>query len=147
MKIFFSQILFLLLGTAVMGDNFFQFGPCNISININEIWDSFAAVKEFVVSIVSCAFLYETHPSSDRCCLIHRVLRFYLDRVFRHCETENLHINRKISGIANSFLSIVKKFRECVSYFTMDVSSAAMKSLGELDILIVATNILCFTEV
>uniref|UniRef100_A0A8D0DNL6 Interleukin 19 n=1 Tax=Salvator merianae TaxID=96440 RepID=A0A8D0DNL6_SALMN len=114
MKIFFSQILFLLLGTAVMGDNFFQFGPCNISININEIWDSFAAVKEFVVSIVSCAFLYETHPaSSDRCCLIHRVLRFYLDRVFRHCETENLHINRKISGIANSFLSIVKKFREC----------------------------------
>ncbi|KAG8132050.1 hypothetical protein E2320_009927, partial [Naja naja] len=58
---------------------------------------------------------YSLHDfqSVDRCCLIHHILRFYLDKVFRHCETESLLINRKVSGIANSFLSTEKKFREC----------------------------------
>uniref|UniRef100_A0A8C6XC98 Interleukin family protein n=1 Tax=Naja naja TaxID=35670 RepID=A0A8C6XC98_NAJNA len=100
---------------------------------------------------------FELLPNSvDRCCLIHHILRFYLDKVFRHCETESLLINRKVSGIANSFLSTEKKFRECHdqntchcgedaitkyeqiinNYEQMEVTSAAMKSLGELDILL-----------
>ncbi|XP_053101837.1 interleukin-20-like [Hemicordylus capensis] len=104
-----------------------------------------------------------SHPQSlhdfqslDRCCLIRHIARFYLDKVFRYCETENLHVSRKISGIANSFLGIEKKLRQCqdqsmcscqeeainkyqqiiANYEQMDVMSAAMKSLGELDILL-----------
>ncbi|KAM6458379.1 interleukin-20-like [Liasis olivaceus] len=112
-------------------------------------------------SIRTTSILLQPHSlhdfqSVDRCCLIHLILTFYLDKVFRHCETESLLINRKVSGIANSFLSTEKKFREClyqstchcgedavnkyqqiiINYEQMDVTSAAMKSLGELDILL-----------
>nr|XP_056700813.1 interleukin-20-like [Euleptes europaea] len=79
-----------------------------------------------------------------------------MDKVFRQCETENLHVNRKISGIANSFLSTEKQLRQCEdhnicncgeyamnkfkqiisNYEQMDVTSAATKALGELDILL-----------
>ncbi|XP_073176508.1 interleukin-20-like [Lepidochelys kempii] len=92
----------------------------------------------------------------DRCCIIHHLLRFYVDKVFKHCETEDSHVNRKISSIANSFLSIKKKFRQCneqnacncgeeaiekykqilTNYGQLNIASAAMKSLGELDILL-----------
>ncbi|XP_039394215.1 interleukin-20-like isoform X1 [Mauremys reevesii] len=93
---------------------------------------------------------------ADRCCIIHHLLRFYVDKVFKHCETEDSHVNRKISSIANSFLSIKKKFRQCIeqnmcgcgeeaiekykqiltNYGQLNTASAAMKSLGELDILL-----------
>ncbi|XP_029768171.1 interleukin-20-like [Terrapene carolina triunguis] len=94
--------------------------------------------------------------SADRCCIIHHLLRFYVDKVFKHCETEDSHVNRKISSIANSFLFIKKKFRQCneqnvcncgeeatekykqilSNYGQLNTASAAMKSLGELDILL-----------
>ncbi|XP_062995213.1 interleukin-20-like [Elgaria multicarinata webbii] len=170
MKVFFSLSHFLLFTTwtlhlaPVIGNKLFQFGACSISININEIRDSFSTIKKVIQArdaIRTTSILLHPHSlhdfqSLDRCCLIRHILRFYLDKVFRHCGTENLHISRKVSSIANSFLSIEKKFRECqhqgmcscgedainryrqiiTNYEQIDVSSAAMKSLGELDILL-----------
>uniref|UniRef100_A0A8C8SC72 Interleukin family protein n=1 Tax=Pelusios castaneus TaxID=367368 RepID=A0A8C8SC72_9SAUR len=148
------------------GNKTFQFGPCTISVNVNEIRASFTAIKATIVSTVPCAVDVERphlreigsilFKSADRCCIIHHLLRFYIDKVFKHCETEDSHVNRKISSIANSFLSIKKKFRQCheknvcdckeeaiekykqilTNYGQLNVTSAAMKSLGELDILL-----------
>uniref|UniRef100_A0A8B9ITT8 Interleukin family protein n=1 Tax=Amazona collaria TaxID=241587 RepID=A0A8B9ITT8_9PSIT len=94
--------------------------------------------------------------SSDRCCIAHHLFNFYVDKVFKHCKTEDSYINRKISSIANSFLGMKRKLRQCheqnkcmcgeestekfkqilANYEGLNVTSAAMKSLGELDILL-----------
>ncbi|XP_077190929.1 interleukin-20-like [Paroedura picta] len=170
MKVFYSQSVFLLFTTwalylvPVIGNRFFYFGPCAFSVNINEIRDGFATIKAFIqardpirtTSILSNPPSLHDFQSLDRCCLIHLIFKFYMDKVFRQCETENLLVNRKISGIANSFLSTEKQLRQCedhnmcncgayamnkfeqilFNYEQMDVTSAATKSLGELDILL-----------
>ncbi|NXP42981.1 IL20 protein, partial [Leiothrix lutea] len=94
--------------------------------------------------------------SSDRCCITHQLFTFYVDKVFKHCRTEDPFVNRKISSIANSFLSARRKLGQCheqnncvcgeestekfkqilANYEGLNVTSAAMKSLGELDILL-----------
>uniref|UniRef100_A0A8D0F914 Interleukin family protein n=1 Tax=Strix occidentalis caurina TaxID=311401 RepID=A0A8D0F914_STROC len=90
------------------------------------------------------------------CCVTHHLFNFYMDKVFKHCKTEDSYINRKISSIANSFLSVKRKLEQCheqnkcmcgqestekfkqilVNYEGLNVTSAAIKSLGELDILL-----------
>ncbi|XP_038236259.1 interleukin-20-like [Dermochelys coriacea] len=150
--------------TPTTGNKILQFGPCTISMNVNEIRASFRAIKATIqakdairtISILSYPYSLHNFNSADRCCIIHHLLRFYVDKVFKHCETEDSHVNRKISSIANSFLSIKKKFRQCneqnvcdcgeeaiekykqilTNYGQLNIASAAMKSLGELDILL-----------
>uniref|UniRef100_A0A674IK67 Interleukin family protein n=1 Tax=Terrapene triunguis TaxID=2587831 RepID=A0A674IK67_9SAUR len=146
--------------TPTTGNKIFQFGPCMISMNVNEIRASFTAIKATIqakdaVRTISILKDIISLKSADRCCIIHHLLRFYVDKVFKHCETEDSHVNRKISSIANSFLFIKKKFRQCTwvpfcsfqiaiiiyqiflsIYFQLNTASAAMKSLGELDILL-----------
>nr|XP_032648343.1 interleukin-20-like [Chelonoidis abingdonii] len=119
---------------------------------------TFQQAKDTVRTISILSYPYSLHnfTPADRCCVIHHLLRFYVDKVFKHCETEDSHVNRKISSIANSFLSIKKKFRQCneqivcdcgeeaiekykqilTNYGQLNTASAAMKSLGELDILL-----------
>ncbi|XP_053881043.1 interleukin-20-like [Malaclemys terrapin pileata] len=153
-----------LYSTPTTGNKIFQFGPCMISMNVNEIRASFTAIKATIqakdairtISILSYPYSLHNFNSADRCCIIHHLLRFYVDKVFKHCETEDSHVNRKISSIANSFLSVKKKFRQCneqnvcncgeeaiekykqilSNYGQLNTTSAAMKSLGELDILL-----------
>uniref|UniRef100_A0A663MDD6 Interleukin 19 n=1 Tax=Athene cunicularia TaxID=194338 RepID=A0A663MDD6_ATHCN len=92
----------------------------------------------------------------ERCCVAHHLFDFYVDKVFKHCKTEDSYVNRKISSIANSFLSVKRKLGQCheqnkcvcgqestekfkqilVNYEGLNVTSAAIKSLGELDILL-----------
>ncbi|EMP30814.1 Interleukin-20 [Chelonia mydas] len=70
--------------------------------------------KDAIRTISILSYPYSLHNFNvDRCCIIRHLLRFYVDKVFKHCETEDSHVNRKISSIANSFLSIKKKFRQC----------------------------------
>uniref|UniRef100_A0A8C2YDI4 Interleukin 19 n=1 Tax=Coturnix japonica TaxID=93934 RepID=A0A8C2YDI4_COTJA len=139
---------FTMLPTA--GNTILHFGPCRISVSMGEIRTSFTAIKTNIdkrnLSL----------KSSDKCCIVHKVFNFYVDKVFKHCQTESSYINRKISSIANSFLSIKRKLEHChdenkclcgqesterfkqilVNYEGLNVTSAAMKSLGELDILL-----------
>ncbi|XP_074792542.1 interleukin-20-like [Natator depressus] len=165
-----SCLFFCLLSTCWLyltpttGNKILQFGPCTISMNVNEIRASFQAIKATIqakdairtISILSYPYSLHNFNSADRCCIIHHLLRFYVDKVFKHCETEDSHVNRKISSIANSFLSIKKKFRQCneqnacncgeeaiekykqilTNFGQLNIASAAMKSLGELDILL-----------
>uniref|UniRef100_A0A7M4DVH3 Interleukin 19 n=1 Tax=Crocodylus porosus TaxID=8502 RepID=A0A7M4DVH3_CROPO len=134
--------------TPTTANKIFHFGSCEILMNVNEIRTGFAAIK---ANIVSMAMHFT--DSEDTCCIIHHLLKFYVDMVFKHCETEDSWVNRKISSIANSFLSIKKNFRHChqqtmcrcgeeatqkykqilTNYGQLNVKNAAMKSLGELD--------------
>uniref|UniRef100_U3JCS1 Interleukin 19 n=1 Tax=Ficedula albicollis TaxID=59894 RepID=U3JCS1_FICAL len=129
------------------GDKIFHFGACRVFLSTAEIRAGFTAIKADVVSISQAAGgLGE--PLWNRCCITHQLFTFYVDKVFKHCRTEDSFVNRKISSIANSFLSTFK-FSLCwvvlaVSAhssllhlsFQLNVTSAAMKSLGELDILL-----------
>ncbi|XP_009271182.1 PREDICTED: interleukin-20 [Aptenodytes forsteri] len=146
------------------GNKIFHFGPCRISMSVTEIRSGFTAIKANIqardpirtLSILSYPHSLHRVKSSDRCCITHHLFNFYVDKVFKHCKTEDSYVNRKISSIANSFLSVKRKLGQCheqnkcmcgqesakkfkqilVNYEGLNVTSAAIKSLGELDILL-----------
>ncbi|KFV11384.1 Interleukin-20, partial [Tauraco erythrolophus] len=133
----FSMLSWLNWAPAA-GSKIFHFGPCRISVSVTEIRSGFTAIKANIQArdpIKTLSIL--SHPQSlhkvkvDRCCIILHLFNFYVDKVFKHCKTEDSYINRKISSIANSFLSVKRKLGQC-----LNVTSAAIKSLGELDILL-----------
>ncbi|NXG69741.1 IL20 protein, partial [Baryphthengus martii] len=144
------------------GNKIFHFGLCRVSLSVTEIRAGFNAIKTNVqardpirtLSILSHPHSLHRVKSSDRCCITHQLFNFYVDKVFKHCKTEDSYVNRKISSIANSFLSVRRKLEQCheqnrcrcgqesteklhqilVNYEGLNVTSAAIKSLGELDI-------------
>ncbi|KAK2526512.1 interleukin-20 [Columba guinea] len=146
------------------GNRIFHFGPCRVSMSMAEIRSGFTAIKANIqardpirtLSILSYPHSLHKVKSSDRCCIAHHLSNFYVDKVFRHCKTEDSYVNRKISSIANSFLSVKRTLAHCheqnkcmcgqestekfkqilANYEALDVTSAAIKSLGELDILL-----------
>ncbi|NWR99661.1 IL20 protein, partial [Motacilla alba] len=146
------------------GDKIFHFGACRVSMSMTEIRAGFTAIKANIQSrdpIRTLSILSHPHSlhkvkSSDRCCITYQLFTFYVDKVFKHCRTEDSFVNRKISSIANSFLSTRRKLGQCreqnnclcgeestekfkqilANYEGLNVTSAAMKSLGELDILL-----------
>ncbi|XP_053101835.1 interleukin-20 [Hemicordylus capensis] len=119
-----------------------HFGHCVVSVNMYEIQKGFGEIKEMT--------------SEERCCFFQYLLKFYLANVFSQCrEGSNFH-QRRVSRIANNFLSIKKELTLCDTVTTcpcgkeashkyeqilkqfqkMDSHSAALKALGELDILL-----------
>ncbi|NXG48159.1 IL20 protein, partial [Psilopogon haemacephalus] len=149
---------------ATVGNKIFHFGPCRVSMSMTEIRSGFNTIKANIqardpirnLSILSYPHSLHKVKPSDRCCISHQLCSFYVDKVFRHCRTEDSYVNRKISSIANSFLSIRRNLQQCheqnkcvcgqesleklkqilVNYEGLNVTAAAMKSLGELDILL-----------
>ncbi|KFW89119.1 Interleukin-20, partial [Phalacrocorax carbo] len=121
------------------GNKIFHFGSCRVSMSVTEIRSGFTAIKANIKGwdyrFVALCKTFENQnvflKSSDRCCITHQLFNFYVDKVFKHCKTEDSYVNRKISSIANSFLSVKRKLGQC-----LNVTSAAIKSLGELDILL-----------
>ncbi|NXP02226.1 IL20 protein, partial [Thinocorus orbignyianus] len=151
----------ILMPTA--GNKIFHFGPCRVSMSVTKIRSSFTTIKANIQardSIRTLSIL--SHPHSlhkvkvGRCCITRQLFNFYVDKVFKHCKTEDSFVNRKISSIANSFLSVKRKLEQCheqnkclcgqesdekfkqilANYEGLNVTSAAIKSLGELDILL-----------
>ncbi|OPJ89075.1 interleukin-20 [Patagioenas fasciata monilis] len=117
------------------GNRIFHFGPCRVSMSVTEIRSGFTAIKANIQArdpIRTLSIL--SYPHS-----LHKV-----------------KVNRKISSIANSFLSVKRTLAQCheqnkclcgqkstekfkqilANYEALDVTSAAIKSLGELDILL-----------
>uniref|UniRef100_A0A8C4RU68 Uncharacterized protein n=1 Tax=Erpetoichthys calabaricus TaxID=27687 RepID=A0A8C4RU68_ERPCA len=52
---------------------------------------------------------------SESCCFLRHTLRFYVEKVFSHYTASNSQIRRRASGLANSFLTIKRDLRQCVS--------------------------------
>uniref|UniRef100_A0A8C4VNE4 Interleukin 20 n=1 Tax=Gopherus evgoodei TaxID=1825980 RepID=A0A8C4VNE4_9SAUR len=105
-------------------------GHCVISVNIHEIRHSFQSKDERTdIRILHKSYSLQDTEPVDRCCFLRHLLRFYLATVFNHCKASSPLVSRKVSSIANAFLSIKKELRLCME-------PLSLKALGELDILL-----------
>ncbi|XP_028925297.1 interleukin-20 [Ornithorhynchus anatinus] len=139
-------------------------GHCSVSVDIQKLRDEFSGIKALIQSedesmniriLKRSESLQVTEPA-DRCCFLRHLFRLYLDRVFNHYKTHDSDILRKISTIANTFLGVKRDLRLCHDHSTchcgeeargkfsrvlshfekLDAEAAAVKALGELDILL-----------
>ncbi|KAM5237807.1 interleukin-20 [Ctenodactylus gundi] len=156
--------VFYLLWTPTAGLQTLHLGSCVIVTDLQEIQNEFSEIRDSVQAedknidfriLRSTQSLQDTKPS-DQCCLLRRLLRLYLDRVFNNYQTSDHHTLRKISSLANSFLTIKwdlqichaymmchcgeearEKYNQILTHFEeLDPQAAAVKVLGELDILL-----------
>ncbi|XP_003792256.1 interleukin-19 [Otolemur garnettii] len=135
---------------------------CLISMDTHHLEESFQEIKRAIqakdtfqnVTILSASETLQSIKPSDVCCVTKNLLAFYVDRVFKDHRELNPHILRKISSIANSFLYMQKTLQRCQeqrrchcrqeatnatrsvheNYDQLEVHSAAVKSLGELNV-------------
>ncbi|XP_055274830.1 interleukin-19 isoform X1 [Moschus berezovskii] len=133
---------------------------CLISMNLHHMEDSFRGIKAAIqakdtfqnVTILSPSETLHGIKPLDVCCVTKNLLAFYVDRVFKDHQELNPQIMRKISSLANSFLYMQKTLQQCQklchcrqeatnatriihdNYDQLEVRSAAIKSLGELDV-------------
>ncbi|XP_032144498.1 interleukin-20 isoform X1 [Sapajus apella] len=155
---------FYLLWTPSTGLKTLHLGKCVITTNLQEIRNGFSEIRGSVQAkdgnidvriLRRTESLQDTKPA-DRCCLLRHLLRLYLDRVFKNYQTPDHHTLRKISSLANSFLTIKKDLRHCHAHMTchcgegatkkysqilshfeeLEPQAAVVKALGELDILL-----------
>ncbi|XP_004862338.1 interleukin-20 isoform X1 [Heterocephalus glaber] len=155
---------FYLLWTPSSGLKILHLGSCVIVTNLQEIQSEFSEIRDSVQAsdknidfriLRNTGSLQDTEPS-DRCCLLRHLLRLYLDRVFKNYQTSDYHTLRKLSSLANSFLTMKKDLQLCHAYMTchcgeeatekyrqilshfeqLEPQAAAVKVLGELDILL-----------
>nr|KAF6396830.1 interleukin 20 [Rousettus aegyptiacus] len=134
--------VFYLSWTPSAGLKTLHLGSCVVITNLQEMHNGFSEIRDTV--------------PADQCCLLRHILRLYLDTVFKNYQTPDHHILRKISSLANSFLTIKKDLRLCHAHMTcpcgeeakekysqilshfeeLKPQEAVVKALGELDILL-----------
>ncbi|XP_007171626.2 interleukin-19 [Balaenoptera acutorostrata] len=135
---------------------------CVISLDMRRIEESFRGIKNAIqakdtfqnVTILSTSETLHSIKPLDVCCVTKNLLAFYVDRVFKDHQELSPQILRRISSIANSFLYMQKTLQQCQEqrlcrcsqeatnatriihdyYDQLEVRSAAIKSLGELDV-------------
>uniref|UniRef100_A0A3Q2HKM3 Interleukin family protein n=1 Tax=Equus caballus TaxID=9796 RepID=A0A3Q2HKM3_HORSE len=123
---------------------------CLISTDVHRAGETKDAFQN--VTILSALETLHRIKPLDVCCMTQNLLAFYMDRVFKDHQGLNPQILRKISSIANSFLSMWKTLQQCQrpchcrqeatnatrtihdNYSQLEAQSAAVKSLGELDV-------------
>ncbi|XP_024428362.2 interleukin-19 [Desmodus rotundus] len=137
------------------------FRRCLISTDMHHVEESFQDIKRAIqakdtfynFTILSASETLHKIKPLDVCCVTKNLLAFYMDRVFKDHQELDPRILRKISSIANSFLYMHKVLQQCEqrlcpcrqeatnvtriihnNYHQLEVRSAALKSLGELDI-------------
>ncbi|KAM5201540.1 interleukin-20 [Hipposideros larvatus] len=156
--------VFYCFWTPLAGLKTLHLGSCVITTNLQEMRNRFSGIRDSVQAkdeIIDFRILRETESlrgtkPADQCCLLRRILRLYLDTVFKNYQTPDHHILRKISSLANSFLAIKKDLRLCHAHMTcpcreeatekysqilshfeeLQPQEAVVKALGELDILL-----------
>ncbi|XP_036057840.1 interleukin-19 [Onychomys torridus] len=137
---------------------------CLISVDMRLIEKSFQEIKRALqtkdtfqnVTILSTLENLRSVKPVDVCCVTSHLLTFYRDRVFKDHQETSPEVVRRISGIANSFLYMQRTLEQCQArsqchcsqeatnttrlihdnYDQLEISSAALKSLGELDIVL-----------
>ncbi|XP_038204369.1 interleukin-19 [Arvicola amphibius] len=134
---------------------------CLSSVDMRLIEQSFWEIRRALqakdtfknVTILSSLENLDSIKPVDVCCVTSHLLTFYRDRVFKDHQETSHEVMRRISKIANSFLQMQRTLEQCVhsqclcsqeatnatriiqdNYNQLEVSSAALKSLGELDI-------------
>nr|6GG1_A Chain A, Interleukin-24 [Homo sapiens] len=144
----------------------FHFGPCRVEgVVPQELWEAFWAVRDTLqaqdnitdVRLLRAEVLQNV-SDAESCYLVHQLLRFYLDTVFKnyHNKTAELRTLKSFSTLANNFVLIVSDLQPCQeqnmcssreeahrrflqfqrAFEQLDVEAAATKALGEIDILL-----------
>ncbi|XP_031545750.2 interleukin-24 [Vicugna pacos] len=143
-----------------------QFGPCRVEgVVLQKLWEAFRAVKDIVQAqdnITGVRLLrkevLQNVSEAESCYLIHALLKFYLDTVFRNYRRKaaEFRILRSLSTLANNFIVIVSKLQlsqENKMFSTwesarkrfllfqrafkqLDREAAVTKAFGEVDILL-----------
>ncbi|XP_023404128.2 interleukin-19 isoform X1 [Loxodonta africana] len=134
---------------------------CPPSMDMNPVKESFQEIKGAIQAndtfknVTILSNLHSIKPI-DVCCMTRELLEFYMKRVFKHREELSLQISREVSSISNSFLPLQRTVQPCKkqslcpcseeaisatrtiinNYDQLEVRSAAIKSLGELDVFI-----------
>ncbi|XP_060089240.1 interleukin-20 isoform X2 [Heteronotia binoei] len=155
--------IFLLCLMPISSLKQLHFGHCVVSMDMYEIRKGFGEIKEMTaqdqytsIRLLHRSYSLQNTKIEDRCCFFHYLLKFYLANVFNQCQTNNNFHQRRVSRIANNFLSIKKELTLCDTVTTcpcgkeaihryeqilsqferMESHSAVLKALGELDILL-----------
>ncbi|XP_067863872.1 interleukin-20-like [Heptranchias perlo] len=140
-----------------------HFGQCSLMVNLQEIREYFSEIRPIIQAddaITDIRLLTESifHgiQAEESCCFLRHVLRFYVETVFKHHTSSSSLIERRTSSLANSFLSIKRDLRQCNAqlkcncgeeskvniariqnaYESLDLNAAAVKAIGEVDVLI-----------
>ncbi|KAK2491178.1 hypothetical protein MC885_009494, partial [Smutsia gigantea] len=152
-------------GPGVQGQEF-QFGPCRVEgVILQELWEAFRAMKDIMQAqdnIKSVRLLQKEvlHNVSDAesCYLIHALLKFYLNTVFKnyHSKAAEFKILKSFSTLANNFIVIASKLQPSQenemfsisesarrrflwflrAFKQLDIEAARIKAFGEVDILL-----------
>uniref|UniRef100_A0ACB8F4P0 Uncharacterized protein n=1 Tax=Sphaerodactylus townsendi TaxID=933632 RepID=A0ACB8F4P0_9SAUR len=101
-----------------------NFGHCVISMDMYEIRKGFGEIKEMTqaqdqytnIRLLHRPYSLQETKTEDRCCFFHYLLNFYLANVFNQCQSHSNFHQRRVSRIANNFLSVKKELTLCVSY-------------------------------
>ncbi|XP_006888057.1 PREDICTED: interleukin-20 [Elephantulus edwardii] len=156
--------IFCLFWTLSTGQKILHLGKCVISTHLQKLRNEFSEIRTSVqaqdkntdIRILRRSESLQDTKQSDQCCLLRHLLRLYLSRVFRNYKTSDHHTLRKISSLANSFLTIKnglrlchdkmachcgeeaeEKFSQILNLFgELEPQAAVVKALGELDILL-----------
>ncbi|XP_015283141.1 PREDICTED: interleukin-20 [Gekko japonicus] len=156
--------IFLLCLMPISSLKQLHFGHCVVSMDMYEIRKGFGEIKEMTqaqdqytsIRLLHRSYSLQDTKTEDRCCFFHYLLKFYLANVFNQCQANSNFHQRRVSRIANNFLSIKKELTLCDTVTTcpcgkeaihryeqilsrferMESHSAALKALGELDILL-----------
>uniref|UniRef100_A0A8C9QX81 Interleukin 19 like n=1 Tax=Scleropages formosus TaxID=113540 RepID=A0A8C9QX81_SCLFO len=126
-----------------------RLGNCAITVHVHELRHNFNEMRQNVVSEctkIGVRFLTKQTMKdiqlSESCCFLKHLLRFYVERVFSSYTTTASQHRKSTSNLANSFLSIKRDLRQCVSIATLlpanitEHMDAVVKAVSELDFLL-----------
>ncbi|XP_021098089.1 interleukin-24 isoform X2 [Heterocephalus glaber] len=160
--------LILLLWSQVPGlqGHEFRFGPCRVEgVALPSLWEAFRSLKDTVQAqdnITSIRLLrrevLQNVSDTESCHLIHDLLKFYLNTVFKnyHHKIAESNMLPSFSTLANNFVFIVSKLQpsqknEMLSvsdrarrrflmfkraFKQLEIEAALTKAFGEVDILL-----------
>lgn len=160
----FLWAVFPLLWAPSTGLRTLHLGSCVVTTDLQEIQSGFSELRHSVQAeddITDIRILRRTESLRDtkpkgRCCLLRRLLRLYMERVFNNYPAPDHHTLRKISRLANALLIVKKDLRLCHAnkkchcgkeatekysqilhqFEQLEPQAAVVKALGELDVLL-----------
>ncbi|KAF7660652.1 hypothetical protein LDENG_00276940 [Lucifuga dentata] len=132
---------------------------CIVNVHTHELRVYYSAIRadliaedsEIGVKVLDRALMKKV-PEGQTCCFMRLLLRFYINRVFSNYVSTQPQHQRCSSALANAFVGIRKDIHQChchceeetqrtidslhAEFIKLDIKKAALKALGELDILL-----------
>ncbi|KAM4795759.1 interleukin-20-like [Rhinophrynus dorsalis] len=137
-------------------------GQCSVSSDIHEFKRYYETVKEILhmkdtiteVSLLKASVLNQIN-SSEECCFLLKLVRFYLTNILPNLEFKNSKMHKGFNRLANSILGLKIELKHChatmrcpcgeqshriiedfkTAFYKLDTEAASLKAVGDLNIL------------